>query len=166
MEIRDQIAQTESRLEAFLKNLPREKKHLVKMYGRYRKTEKRCLPALFPCFLLLALLYVVFGLTLPYTNCWIWNAVIAVVLFVGCIVLAIFLQRRNRDKAKAIADSIPELTAEYDAILARLAGLKKAEKKRIAAEKKAERAAERAREAEKAANKAAMDAKDAATPKE
>lgn len=166
MEIRDQIAQTEGRLEAFLKNLPREKKHLMKMYGRYRRTEKRCMPALVPCFLLLLLLYVVLSLALPYQNVWIWNGVIGGVLFIACLVVAILLKNKNHDKAKAVADSAPELTAEYDAIVARLAGLKKAEKKRIAAEKKAERAQERAIAAEQAANKAASDAKEAATPKE
>ena len=152
MDLKAKIQETKDRKKAFLKEMPEEQRRLLQMYGRAKRAKQRTVTGIAVAFVLFAVLYLVLSIALPYKICWMWNGIIAGVLFIAVTVLLLLLRSSYRKKADAYASTIADFTKEYDRLDDRLQELKKAERDRVRSERKAQNAQ---RKAEVASERAA-----------
>ncbi|MBQ1820624.1 MAG: hypothetical protein II117_03365 [Clostridia bacterium] len=148
MELKDQILQTKERKKGFLKAMPETTRTQVDTYAKLDKIAGNYW-ILIVCAGVLALIsYLVAGIS---KGDWVINLIPAALTIAAGVVGSFYVKSLTKKAKKAITLGAPDYVEELNAINARLAGLEKAEKARVDAERQEARAKARAEAAQREA---------------
>ena len=148
MELKDQILQTKERKKGFLSAMPDSTRTQVDTYTKLNKISKNFWGVIV-CGLVLALIGYLFACLIETPNKWLLNLIPAALLIAASVVAAFSIKSLAKKATKAITLGAPDYVEELNAINARLAGLEKAEKARVEAEKQEAKAKARAEAAQR-----------------
>ena len=154
MELKDQILQTKERKKGFLKAMPEDTRKQINAYTKLDKIAKNFWFIIIGALAVSGAVYLVSCFVAPSTNIYVVNAILAALWVVAGIVLAFWVKSLAAKAKKAIGLGAPDYVEELNAINSRLAGLERAEKQRLAAEKEEARAKAQAEAAQRRADEA------------
>ncbi len=146
MELKDQILQTKERKKGFLKAMPEGTRTQIDTYTKLSRISKKYW-GIIVCGAILAMItYLIACLS---GGSWGLNLIPAALIIGGSIVAAFYIKSLTKKATKAITLGATDYVEELNAIEARIAGLERAEKARLEAEKQEARAKARAEAAQR-----------------
>ena len=154
MELKDQILQTKERKKGFLKAMSQETRTQINTYQKMEKLKSSFWIIAAAAFVLALVNYLVVCLAVTKENRWILVAVFAALWLAAGVFAAFYLRSLAQKAMKAISLGAQDYVDELQVINTRLAGLERAEKERIEAEKQEARAKARVEAAQREAEAA------------
>jgi glucan phosphoethanolaminetransferase (alkaline phosphatase superfamily) len=154
MELKDQILQTKERKKGFLKAMPEDTRKQINAYTKLDKIAKNYWFIIIGALIVSGAVYLVSCFVANENNKYAVLAILAALWVVAGIVLAFWVKSLAAKAKKAIGLGAPDYVEELNAINTRLAGLERAEKQRLAAEKEEARAKAQAEAAQRKAEEA------------
>ena len=148
MELKDQILQTKERKKGFLSAMPESTRTQVDTYTKLDRISSRYW-VIIVCAAVIALIGYLIACLSNQQNGWFLNLIPVALLIGGGVVTALSIKSLTKKATKAITLGAPDYVEELNAINARLAGLEKAEKARVEAEKQEAKAKARAEAAQR-----------------
>ena len=154
MELKDQILQTKERKKGFLNAMPEDTRKQIGIYTKLDKVAKRFWIIIVASLIISGAVYLAACFAATPENRFVVHAILAGLWVAAGIVLAFWIRSLAVKGKKAIGLGAPDYVEELNAINSRLAGLEKAEKQRVAAEKEEAKAKARAEAAQRKADEA------------
>lgn len=149
MELKDQILQTKERKKGFLKAMSEETRTQVDAYTKLDKISGKYWLLIISAVVLALITYLIACLTGGQSSRWMLNLIPVLLLIGGSVITALYIKSLANKSKKAIRLGASDYIEELSSINARLAGLEKAEKARVEAEKQEARAKARAEAAQR-----------------
>ena len=154
MELKDQILQTKERKKGFMNAMPESTRKQINLYTKLDKIAKNFWIILVVSLVISGAVYLAACFAATPENRFVVHAILAGLWVAAGIVLAFWIRSLAVKGKKAIGLGAPDYVEELNAINSRLAGLEKAEKQRVAAEKEEAKAKARAEAAQRKADEA------------
>ena len=154
MELKDQILQTKERKKGFLNAMPEDTRKQIGIYTKLDKVAKRFWIIIVASLIISGAVYLVSCFVATQENRFVVHAILAGLWVVAGIVLAFRIRSLAAQGKKAVDRGAPDYVEELNAINSKLAGLEKAEKQRLIAEKEEAKAKARAEAAQRKADEA------------
>lgn len=148
MELKDQILQTKERKKGFLKAMPETTRTQVDTYTKLDKVSNHYWIVIV-CGAVLALIGYLIACLSDNGSRWVLNLIPAALVIAGSVVASLYVKSLAKKATKAITLGAPDYVEELNAINARIAGLERAEKARVEAEKQEAKAKARAEAAQR-----------------
>ena len=156
MELKDQILQTKERKKGFMNAMPEGTRKQINIYTKLDKIAKNFWIIIVAALVVSGAVYLVSCFAANDSNKFVVHGILAGLWVVAGILLAFWIRALAAKGKKAVDLGAPDYVEELNAINSRLAGLEKAEKQRLAAEKEEAKAKARAEAAQRKADEAAM----------
>lgn len=156
MELKDQILQTQERKKGFMNAMPEDTRKQINIYTKLDKIAKSFWVLIVAGLIISGIVYLVACFVATPDNKFVVHGILAALWVVAGIVLAFWIKSLAAKGKKAVDLGAPDYVEELNAINARLSGLEKAEKQRLAAEKEEAKAKARAEAAQRKADEAAQ----------
>ena len=154
MELKDQILQTKERKKGFLNAMPEGTRKQINIYTKLDKIAKNFWIIIVASLLISGAVYLTACFAATPENRFVVHTILAALWVVAGVVLAFWIRSLAAKGKKAVDLGAPDYVEELNAINSRLAGLERAEKQRLAAEKEEAKAKARAEAAQRKADEA------------
>lgn len=156
MELKDQILQTKERKKGFLKAMPEDTRKQINIYTKLDKIAKNFWIIIVAALIISGVVYLVACFGATESNKFVLHGILAGLWVIAGVALAFWIRTLALKGKKAVGLGAPDYVEELNAINARLSGLERAEKQRLAAEKEEAKAKARAEAAQRKADEAAQ----------